>query len=363
MHDMKFMAFYLPQFHTIPENDKWWGEGFTDWVNVKRAKKYFPTHRQPRIPLGEAYYDLSKAEDLRKQAELAKKYGVYGFCFYHYWFEGKLLLEKPAKNLLDNRDIDINYCFSWANETWARTWDGKEQDILIKQTYGGEDEWEKHFLYFLDYFKDERYIKIDNRPMLVIYKKAQIPDLKEMVHYWNNRAKEEGFNGVYLVETLRDKSAGDTSGIFDARVEFEPARTLSMQSDISLWYKRIRRYSIGFLNLICHTNFLMNKIYSFESISKKSIGRIIPPNTFPGLFVGWDNSPRKRTMSTIITEPTTEEFDKYIKAQVEKAKANNDSENQFIFVNAWNEWAEGTYLEPDTVNKCRYLEIIHRYYR
>ena len=151
--DIKVVAFYLPQFHTIPENDEWWGKGFTEWVNVKKAKPIFKGHRQPRVPLNDNYYDLSQTETIRWQADLANKYGVYGFCFYHYWFDGKLLLEKPAELLLEHKDIPLRFCFSWANEPWARTWDGKQHQILMPQSYGEKKDWQRHFDYLLPFLK------------------------------------------------------------------------------------------------------------------------------------------------------------------------------------------------------------------
>lgn len=358
---MNFIAFYLPQFHRVKENDEWWGEGFTDWVNVKRARRYFEGHRQPRIPLDDNYYDLSNVDDIRKQVSIANKYGVYGFCFYHYWFSGKMLLETPVSLLLKNTDININFCFSWANETWARTWDGKNHDILIKQTYGEEDDWESHFRYFLDYFRDDRYIKIKNKPMLLLYKSGQIPHLAEMLQYWQKRAKEAGFDGIHVVETLRDNSGPSEGDLFAAHVEFEPSRTVRFMSKGELWFNRFRRYSILAFNKMFKKEILANRIRTFGDICNNSITRRITNNTYPGLFMGWDNSPRKKTMSSIILEPNAEEFDLYVSAQVKKTKESNDLDNQFIFINAWNEWAEGTYLEPDSENKFKYLEIIKKY--
>lgn len=360
---MKFIAFYLPQFHEIKENNEWWGKGFTDWINVKKAKPLFSGHRQPRVPLKRNYYDLSKIEDIRNQALLAKKYGVYGFCFYHYWFGGKLLLEKPVDLLHETKDIDIKFCFSWANEPWARTWDGKNNDILIAQNYGDEADWKKHFLYFLEYFNDERYIKINNMPMLVIYKSASIPRFAEMVNCWNELAREYGYDGIYLVDTLRDKNVSRNVELFNASVEFEPARSLNTISSLELWSARIHREILGLVNKITKKHRIENRIKLFSSIAEKSIrlSEDNPQNTFGGLFCGWDNSPRKSTRSTIITEPSEKEFEQFVKAKVEIVKEKNDTHNQYVFINAWNEWAEGTYLEPDTVNEFKYLEILKKY--
>lgn len=360
---MKYIAFYLPQFHEIKENNEWWGKGFTDWNNVKKARPFFSNHRQPRVPLNKKYYDLSNIDDIKKQVDLANEYGIYGFCFYHYWFDGKLLLEKPIELLHRRKDINIKFCFSWANEPWARTWDGKNNDILINQNYGEETDWGNHFMYFLEYFNDDRYIKINNMPMLLIYKSKSIPRFKEMVRYWNELAIEHGYNGIYLVDTLRDKNISSDSKLFNAYVEFEPARSLNTISARELWTARFHREFLGLINKITKKRKLENKIKQFRFVAEKSVrlSENNPKNTYCGVFCGWDNSPRKNTRATIITEPSKIEFEKYLKTKNKIVIEHNDYDNQYVFINAWNEWAEGTYLEPDTINKYKYLEVIRKY--
>ena len=167
---MKLITFYLPQFHTFPENDEFWGKGFTEWTNVKKARPLYKGHYEPRVPLDDNYYDLTNPKTFEWQVDLAKKYGVYGFCFYHYWFSGKILMQKPMEMFLRNKNLSLHYCISWANETWSRRWNGKEEDILIKQEHGTEREWIEHFNYLLKFFKDDRYIKIDGYPLFILYK-------------------------------------------------------------------------------------------------------------------------------------------------------------------------------------------------
>lgn len=357
MSKIKIIAFYLPQFHTIPENDEWWGKGFTEWVNVRKAKPLFKGHEQPRVPLNNNYYDLSKVETLRWQADLAKKYGVAGFCFYHYWFAGgKMLLEKPAEMLLANKDIDLPFCFSWANEPWARTWDGKAHQVLMPQDYGGKEDWIKHFNYLLPFFKDSRYIKINDAPMFVLYKPHSIPNAPEMMTLWNNMAVEAGFNGIHFVETLRGTQRDNRNLPFRAYVEFEPGRTNFSQHILSLTYKRIRRRFLSFINKISGKTILLNQPYKYDDVVKRSIKLISPEGTYSGVCVGWDNTARRGVASTIVLPPTKEQFKAALKAKIHQT--HEIYKTDMVFVNAWNEWCEGTYLEPDEVHGYDYLEAI-----
>lgn len=352
----RVIAFYLPQFHCIPENDVWWGKGFTEWVNVKKARPIFKGHSQPRIPLNDNYYDLSRVETLRWQAELANNYDVYGMCFYHYWFNGKLLLEKPAELLLQNTDIPMRFCFSWANEPWARTWDGKNHEILQSQDYGTESDWRRHFDYLLPFFRDERYIKEQNCPMMLIYKPQSIPCAEAMMTLWNQLARSAGFDGIHFVETLRNGSQDKRNLPFKARVEFEPARTNYQQSLLALNYKRCRRYLLKSINSLFHTSIPLNKPFRFADVAHRSLQCVSPNGTYGGVFVGWDNTPRRGVASTIIICPTREEFANYLKAKIRQTQETYHT--NYLFINAWNEWAEGAILEPDEVHRYEYLETI-----
>ena len=229
---IKIITFYLPQFHTIPENDNWWGEGFTEWTNVRKAQPLFPGHDQPRIPLDGEYNLLDDNVKIR-QAEQAKAHGVYGFCYYHYWFKnGRQLLEKPAEQMLLNPEVDIPFCFSWANENWSKNWDGGNREVIMEQDYGGKEDWEKHFQYLLPFFRDERYITVDGKPLFVIYKPDQIIDLYQMTIYWRKRAVEEGFPGLCLAFQFptyySDMYYRDD--IFDFRIGFEPVHARNISS-------------------------------------------------------------------------------------------------------------------------------------
>lgn len=237
----KIIAFYLPQYHRVIENDEWWGKGFTDWVSTRNAEPLFRGHNQPRVPLNKNYYNLLHKSVMTWQADLAKQSGVYGFCFYHYWFGNKQLLEKPAENLFKWKDIDIHYCFSWANVTWKRSWSkyeggawiaesentdskGKDSGLLIKQKYGNHDDWKLHFEYLLPFFQDERYIKRDNKPIFVIYRPKDIKHIKAMIRLWNKLACENGFDGIYFVGTNCSGNWREMN--LEAVIRYEPSYTI-----------------------------------------------------------------------------------------------------------------------------------------
>lgn len=344
---MKIVAFYLPQFHEIPENNKWWGQGFTEWTNVKKAHPLFSGHSQPRVPMNNEYYDLSDVDVLKKQSILAKKFGVDAFCFYHYWFDGKLLLEKPLNNLLNNKDIDLEFCLSWANEPWARTWDGKDKDVLIAQKYGNENEWSEHFEFLLRFFSDERYIKVDGKPMLVIYKTKDIPNADNMISHWNLLAVKNGFSkGLYIVETLGGKQSSPCLNNSSALVEFEPSLSMGIGDNKMLWIWNKLKMALNKGLYRINYKTVMN-----NSINRKS--RNDNKDAYLGCFTGWDNTPRKGRRGVVFDGANPALFEEYLSMQIKKS-----NENGFLFINAWNEWAEGAYLEPDEHFGFSYLEAV-----
>lgn len=353
----KIIALYLPQFHRIPENDAWWGEGFTEWVNVRKARPLFPGHEQPRVPLEDRYYDLSRVETLRWQAHLAQQYGVHGFCFYHYWFRGgKRLLERPAEMLLANPDIPMRYCFSWANEPWSRTWDGRDHQVLMPQEYGDEPEWRQHFDYLLPFFRDERYIREDGKPMFVIYKSQSIPCAERMMQKWIEWAQESGLPGIHFVETLRGEGMDQRNLPFAARMEFEPVRTNYRQPWLVLNYKRVRRRVVQVVNRLLGTSLLLNTVFDYRRVGRRSLALASPEGTYGGLCVGWDNTARRGLASTIVTPPSREDFRWLLQAKMRQTEEQYHA--PYVFINAWNEWCEGTYLEPDVHHGYDYLEVI-----
>ena len=345
---MKILALNLPQFHEVKENNEWWGKGFTEWTNVKKAQPLYKGHVQPMVPL-EGYYDLSKKEAINRQAELARKYGVHGFVYFHYWYEGRKMLEKPCEILLDNKDIDINYCFCWANHSWTRTWDGKENSVLLEQTYGGKEDWKKHIEYFLPFFKDERYIKQDNKPMLFIYNTSVIPDVNKMVRYWEKRVKEEGFDGIYLVEYISTKCTRPYVKSSSAVYEDEPLYTLRFQTNAFQKAYRV------FKKKTKTTEFQdFDKIYKMLLKKKRTYdGKAI----IQGCFPAWDNSPRRGSKGSMVVKGASpRKFGRYFK---ELLKCNRpEVSKDYIVINAWNEWGEGAILEPSVKDKYSYLKVI-----
>ncbi len=354
---MKVMCMYLPQYHTFPENDKWWGKGYTEWTAVKRGHPLYKGHVQPRVPLDERYYDLVNdgAATLKWQAELARKYGIYGFSIYQYWFRGRQLMEKPMEILLEHREIDINYCICWANESWTRTWYGLSEQVLMQQDYGEEEDWWKHFEYLLKFFNDKRYIKIDNKPVLQIYRSFDIECLDRMLNCFNSWAEGEGFDGIYVI-------AGKTAGEQETRAElvdgyyyFEPGYTL--KHDFSKWNET--KYNISVL-----WNTLLNKAFGFRRLERSIKASLIidgiknrdyGENEFPGLIPDWDNTPRRDYKGLVYKGTSPESFEEALRTLKQKKEGHK---TDFVFINAWNEWGEGAMLEPDEYRGYGYLEAV-----
>ena len=363
---MKIITFYLPQFHTIPENDEWWGEGFTEWVNMKKAQPLYEGHYQPRVPLNNNYYDLSDPETMRWQVSLANKYGVYGWCLYHYWFNGKLLLEKPVENLLRDKSLNIHYCLSWANEPWTNGWVAEKAKVLIAQRYGREKEWKEHFDYLLPFFKDERYIRVDGKPLFVLYKTDIIPDMNEMLDYYQKLAKDAGLKGIcfaYQALYQNHPTMPDDSR-FDLNIHYEPpyaVRDLTHQKHS--FARSVKRKVECFLNM--HTKINIErlsltqglKFFDYDKVWEAILNRKpLSDKCVPGAYVDWDNTPRRPTRGSIHKGASPEKFKKYLSRQIRRAR--DVYHKDMIFMFAWNEWAEGGYIEPDEKFKYGYLEAI-----
>jgi len=343
----KVIAFYLPQYHRIAENSEWWGSGFTEWTNVVKAHPNYDGHYQPHLPRELGFYDLSNIEVMREQAEIAKLYGVHAFCFYYYWFSGRRILEKPIDNFLHS-DIDINYCLCWANENWTRTWDGDTRSILMEQKYLESDP-QEFIASLIPHFRDRRYIRIDGKPMLVVYRAKDIPNVSSVFAIWRRVAEAEGFLGLHIVIVdFYDISRPDEVG-GDALVEFPPHKFNGPQT--------VPDTMPNILN-----DDFRGGIVDYSKVLAQSANRPQPDFTlYRGVLPSWDNTARRQDTPTILYGSSPDLFEKwlrYIRAYTRDAF--RDRSDPFIFVNAWNEWGEGCHLEPDQKWGLAYLEALKR---
>lgn len=385
---MKVIALYLPQYHQIIENDLWWGEGFTEWISLQRGRMLIDGQYQPRIPQNNNYYDLSDINVMKWQVNLAKENGIYGFCFYHYWFNGKLLLEKPIEQYLEHKEIDFPYYICWANEQWTTIWEGEENPRnLISHEYDNKDEVDKHFEYLLNYIKDERYMKNGNRPILSIYNPISIePKLLEyMVNRWNELARMAGFDGIsfiYLCAESMCFMGEEHRKFFDYGVEYEPSYVEYLERNAQAGKKQ---YQTNYLIQKALKKFplirtLKRKLFGQGrevSAKQESIEGVKCVKDYdeewnkilnirhddyskyiPGGFTDWDNTPRRGRLGKVILGGTPEKFEKYFERLVKRAKEVYKTDTIVIF--AWNEWSEGGYLEPDEKWGDGYLKAIRR---
>ena len=369
---MKIIPLYLPQFHTIPENDEWWGKGFTEWVNVKNAEPMFEGHNQPRVPLNNNYYDLSEVETLKWQCKLAKEHGIYGFCMYHYWFNGHLLLEKPMEMLLAHSEIDIKYCISWANHDWTDGWKASNRapKVLIAHDFDDEQDWVDHFNYMLPFFKDPRYMSENNKPLMVIYIPNLIRKLDKMLALWTKMAKENGFDGLTYIYQSAASSFDDSwnKGLFDYGVEMNPGyvgmyfnkKSRGLFPKLMKYSREIKRL-LGIkrsLNLLeknsgvgkCDYDEMWQKVLQLRPKVDCGVKMI------PCAVTDWDNTPRHKERGWAYVNATPEKFKQYFVQLLGNTKKYYDTDMIFVF--AWNEWAEGGYLEPDEKNGYALLEAI-----
>lgn len=366
----KIIAFYFPQFHSIAENDEWWGKGFTDWKLVKEAKPLFEGHNQPRIPIDEDYYNPCDKDTLQKQALLAKEYGVEGFMFYHYWFDGKLYLEKPMEVFLSNPEIDISFCVTWANESWTRSWVGKPEIFLQKQLHSNDKNiWRKHFDYLLPFFKDPRAIKINNKPVFLIYQPFLINDSKEFFHFWQELAILNGLEGLYIIAIKNhDYQTSDFLESYNAIMKFQPREAYTnkdFQDQNVLARFQILRKLPHIVQL--YLTKLNQKISKHKIYDAKKLWDVILKNSylhkfkeydlkvFESAFFEWDNTPRYNKKAKIFIGLSHNDMKDNLKKLLKEAMKND---SPYVFFNAWNEWSESAYLEPDKRNGFKYLEII-----
>lgn len=344
---MKIFALYLPQFHSIKENDEWWGKGFTEWNNVKRAVPLFNGHVQPLHPLNNNYYNLLDKHTVEWQTSMMKDYGIDGFIYYHYYFNGHLLLETPAENLLKWNDIDQNFFFNWANHSWNRSWRGSKE-LLLEQTYGDRDDWKKHFNYLLPFFQDKRYEKINNKPVFMVYDSA-FKEKEEMFDHFNSWCIEAGFNGIHIIEehfSLHDTivpSNNYTTNVYYTQPLV--GKKLFLETNKARWYYHKIKNKLTQKGLIKSVD-----LYDANKLIKNYIAYMHNDDTIiNGVFFRWDNTPRHGYRGSIIEPISKEVFFEYM----DLIKSNS-----YIVINAWNEWAEGMVLEPTEEYGFQYLDWI-----
>ncbi|MHB8789331.1 MAG: glycosyltransferase WbsX family protein [Desulfobulbaceae bacterium] len=344
---IKPIAFYLPQFHQIPENNEWHGRGFTDWTNVTRALPQFVGHHQPQLPIDVGFYDLTHPDVMFRQVELARQYGIYGFCFHYYWFSGgKRLLEKPVFNWLANRDLDFPFCLNWANENWSKLWDGGNRQVLMKQENREEDA-EPFFKDILPFFQDPRYIRLDGKPLLIIYR----PNLfkKEAFLGFTNRlravASDHGLDGLYLAMVYCDYFEDNPKDWgLDAAVEFPPQRVVEHRQYVTDG----NPVNPDFKGYVYSLN---------EAIESGALVETNPDfPLFRGIFPAWDNSARKAYSNASVYLQSPAMYRKWLSKLIKWTQEHHEADRQFIFINAWNEWAEGAHLEPDNRHGYAYLQ-------
>jgi lipopolysaccharide biosynthesis protein len=359
MHRMnRPIAFYLPQFHPIPENDEWWGRGFTEWTNVTKAKPLFKGHYQPHLPADLGFYDLRLPEVREQQAQLAKDYGIYGFCYYHYWFNGKRLLERPAEEVLQSGKPDFPFMLCWANENWSRRWDGSEHVVLMKQEYSEADA-QAHSRSLIPYFTDKRYITIDNKPVFAIYRPQLIPQLPGYINAFREEAQKAGVELYLLCVEAFDPLEPSVLNCFDAVIEFQPQslmltqfikeqlqkkvykhlparaynkilRTLGMKEQLEDYMFRVQ-YNLDYNEYV---DYLLDN-YQYPTSYKR----------FPGVNPMWDNTARRGKNAMFFYNSNPEKYAEWLQYHMENFTPYSKWEN-LLFINAWNEWAEGNHLEP-----------------
>ncbi len=343
MKGVSFVAFYLPQFYPFPENDQWWGKGFTEWTNAAKARPLFEGHHQPHLPADLGFYDLRVRETRLDQMSLAKEYGIDGFCYHYYWFGGKRLLLDPLQAMLSDPESDMPFCLCWANENWTRAWDAKEKEILIKQDYTQHND-DKFIDDLLPFFLDSRYIRVDGSVLLVVYRPQQIPDITRRAEHWRKRCQQNNIK-LHLCSALTHGNETYSSFSFDSGVEFPPhnPKIPSRSGELTFF------------------NEFNGHVLSFSDMANSYLDRNYPDaNVYKCIFPSWDNTARRNSNALVVTDGTPENFEVWLKKTCDLTSQRFPDEHRIIFINAWNEWAEGCHLEPDARHGRGFLEAVRR---
>lgn len=359
------IAFYLPQFHPTPENDAWWGKGFTEWTNVVTGKPRFEGHGQPHLPADLGFYDLRVAETRQQQADMARTAGIEAFCYYHYWFQGKRLLNRPLDEVLGSGAPDFPFCLCWANQTWSRAWSGREHDILVSQGYDDDDD-ARHIAWLCDLFANPRYLRVEGRPLFLIYLPEDIPRVSEMLSIWRRACNEQLGVEPWFCGVRTGFSTLDSAGIralgFDGVVEFEPNRKNfpSVKNATGHAVSLLQRLLPEKLYDVLRGNRWLSRrslstVVDYAAYVDRSLARpALDDATFPVVFPSWDNTAR-RTSATIIENHDASQYKRWLDDAVSRVAARTP-EHRLVFLNAWNEWAEGCHLEPDQRHGRAFLD-------
>lgn len=353
MSKIRAIALYLPQFHPIPENDEWWGKGFTEWTNTAKAKPLFKGHYQPNVPTDLGFYDLRLPEARAAQAELAKQYGIEAFCYYHYWFAGKRIIERPFNEVLASGQPDFPFCLCWANQTWTGIWHGAPNRILIEQTYPGMEDHKRHFETLVTAFKDERYLKVDGKPLFVIFNPLELPESRSVTDYWRELALQHGLPGLFLIAQHNGSNDWNPSEAgFDAIYNIKLPELRPVWSPWSKFFQKIRN---KYFQLRGYPS-----IYDFNDlIDGFPMNGLNGIENYPCILPNWDNTPRSGVNGRVIVNATPELFRRQVKKAIQMVEDYPD-DRQLIFIKSWNEWAEGNYLEPDLRYGHQYLEVLRQ---
>jgi len=349
----RVIAFYLPQFHPIPENDEWWGKGFTEWTNVTKAKPLYKGHHQPNPPGDLGFYDLRVPEIREAQAELAQRHGIEGFCYWHYWFSGKRLLERPFNEVLQSGKPEFPFCLAWANATWTGIWHGSPDRILIKQEYPGVQDYEAHFYSLLEAFSDSRYITVDGKPVFVVFHPMEFPNVLQFTDTCINLALKNGLKGLYLVGIAPYMWTPQQHGYDACCVDYFSyvRRTLD-----TIYQNRLTRKLGKWLKPVTH----LPDIYDYKDVIRHAFHAAeYMPYQHPCIFPNWDNTPRSNHNGVVFERSVPKLFKKHLQLSL-KLICSHPPEKKLIFIKSWNEWAEGNYLEPDQKYGNGYLEAVEK---
>ena len=343
--DVRLIAFYLPQFHPVAENDRWWGPGFTDWRNVVRATPLFEGHYQPHLPGELGFYDLRLDEVRRRQVELARAHGIYGFCYYYYWFNGRRILEHPLDRYVADQSIDFPFCICWANENWSRRWDGGNREVLLVQEHDTASDM-KFIRDVIPLFKDPRYIRVNGMPLLVLYRADLLKFPAETAAGWREECEKAGLPGIHLCAAQTFEISDPRPFGFDSACEFPPHRHA-----VGHITEGLPGLPDGFKGWVC----------DYELVARHSLTAPVPDYPlYRGLFPSWDNSARKREQALIFHNADPHRYEYWLRGLVEYTRQNLVGDQRLIFINAWNEWAEGAHLEPDLKYGSAYLDATLR---